>query len=264
MQPTPIRIVQISDMHLLADEEPLLGVNTTESYKAVLQAIKSDAVAPDLLLLTGDISQDETPASYIKIAEALTLLEAPAYYIRGNHDDHAAMASVYPRDTILEDKHIVLPHWHLILLQSQKPNAVEGYLESSQLTFLEDCLQVYPERHAIVVFHHHPIEIASRWADEIGLQNADALWSVLANYPAVKAILFGHIHQQFESNKNGIACYSAPSTCFQFKPKAEKFGLDPLSQGYRWLNLHADGHIETGVTRLPEYVGLFEEEARGY
>jgi Icc protein len=171
---------------------------------------------------------------------------------------------VYPRETILDDKHIVLPDWHLILLESQKPSAIEGHLAPSQLTFLQTCLAAHPERHAIVVFHHHPIPIGSPWADEIGLENADALWSLLANYPSVKAILFGHIHQQYEGEKNGIAYFSAPSTCFQFKPKSEKFGLDHVPQGYRWLNLYVDGRFETGVTRLPEYVGLYEEEARGY
>jgi Icc protein len=76
--------VQISDTHVLADDdEVLLGVNTTASLNAVLDQIKADPVRADLLLVTGDLSQDETAASYVKIADALTRLVVPAYCIPG-------------------------------------------------------------------------------------------------------------------------------------------------------------------------------------
>jgi Icc protein len=58
MVPKPIRIIQISDMHVLADDGALLGVNTTDSFNAVIQAIQTETTAPNLLLLTGDMSQD--------------------------------------------------------------------------------------------------------------------------------------------------------------------------------------------------------------
>jgi Icc protein len=264
MEVKPVRIIQISDMHVLADNEPLLGVNTTESLHAIIDYIKADAVEPDLMLLTGDMSQDESEASYIKIAALMKALAVPAYYVPGNHDDSEMMARVYPRDTIVEHKQIVLEKWQLILLDSHKPLLVEGYLAASELEYLEQCLKAYPHHHAIVVCHHHPAPVGSAWMDKIGIQNPDPLWQVLAAHPQVKLILFGHVHHQFEGEKQGIRYLSAPSTCFQFKPESDEFGLDYLSQGYRWLELHADGRFETGVRRLPEYIGRFEEKVVSY
>jgi Icc protein len=41
---------------------------------------------------------------------------------------------------------------------------------------------------------------------------------------------------------------STPSTCAQFLPKSEFFALDERPPAARWLELHADGRIETEVT----------------
>jgi Icc protein len=264
MELKPVRIIQISDMHVQADNKPLLGVNTTESLQAIIDYIKAEAREPDLMLLTGDMSQDESKASYIKIASLVKVLAVPAYYVPGNHDDSLVMATVYPRDTMVEHKQIVLEKWQLILLDTHKPAMVEGYLAASELDYLEQCLKAYPEHYAIVVCHHHPVSVGSVWMDKIGIQDPDQLWQVLAAYPQVKSILFGHVHHEYEGEKQGIRYLSAPSTCFQFKPQSAEFGLDNLPQGYRWLELYADGQLESGVTRLPEYVGRFEEQVEGY
>ena len=45
---------------------------------------------------------------------------------------------------------------------------------------------------------------------------------------------------------------STPSTCAQFLPRSEFFALDDRPPGLRWLELHADGHIETEVAWVPK------------
>ncbi len=260
-----IRIVQISDMHLLADDEAvLLGVKTTASFQAVIDAVSMDPVKPDVLILSGDLSQDESATSYRKLANQISTLHIPTYCIPGNHDNVEVMADVFPQQMVSVDKQMLLPGWQLILLESQRRGAVEGYLEPIQLAYLEQCLEAHPERHAIIVLHHHPVPIGSAWIDKIGLTNADVFWDVLAHYPKVKAVLFGHIHQHHESKKNAILCLAVPSTCIQFQPLSDKFGLQNIPQGYRWLNLYEDGRLETGITRLPNYVGFFDPNAKGY
>jgi Icc protein len=46
---------------------------------------------------------------------------------------------------------------------------------------------------------------------------------------------------------------STPSTCIQFKPGSKTFALDDLPPGYRRLDLHADGNIDTAVERLVDF-----------
>ena len=55
----PLRIVQLSDCHLFADESgKLLGLNTQFSLDKVLELVRREQPNPDLILATGDLSQD--------------------------------------------------------------------------------------------------------------------------------------------------------------------------------------------------------------
>lgn len=48
---------------------------------------KNQAIKSDLLLLTGDLSQDESMHSYLKLRELIEGLLIPTYWIQGNHDN---------------------------------------------------------------------------------------------------------------------------------------------------------------------------------
>lgn len=265
MNDSPVKIIQLSDMHLFANTKNiLLGVNTQESFEAVIELLKKEARNIDLILLTGDLSQDSSVAAYKRIADDLKLFNVPVYCVPGNHDDPHVMAQVYPRETISIHRHLILKNWQLILLNSHKANAVEGYLEQSELNYLQHCLQTYPEHEALVVFHHQPIPVGVQWLDKLGMTNAADLWEVLLRYPKVHTLLFGHVHQEYEQIHHRIRCYATPSTCFQFKPNQDNFGLEHVPPGYRWIHLFTDGHLETGTRRVAEYIGFFDKHAKGY
>jgi Icc protein len=265
MMNAPLRIVQISDIHHFASKDKtLLGVNTHDSFCALLDLLKKESKQPDFILLTGDLSQDGSEISYIQVSDLIKSFPVPAYWVPGNHDDSNMMAHVFPRDTISNQKHIVLDKWHIILLDSHIQGRVEGHLSTSQLTFLQQCLESYPKHHAIIVFHHQPIPVGSAWLDKLGINNADALWDVLKQFQNVHTILFGHVHQQHEGKKNNINYFSLPSTCIQFKTNSEPFALEKLPPGYRWVDLYPNGELKTGVTRLADYVGFFDSDAKGY
>jgi Icc protein len=259
------RIVQISDLHLYADKEKtLLGVNTHQSLTAALDLLKADAKQPDIILLSGDLSQDHSEIAYQHVIEAFKTFSAPIYYVPGNHDDKQKMPTLLSAKMFSDLKHIIVDQWQLILLDSQKPHAVEGFLSQTQLDFLEDCLQAYPTHRAIVVFHHQPVPVGATWLDKLGLENADELWSVLSRYPNSHTILFGHVHQEHQSKKNGIHCFSTPSTCIQFKRNSVDFALEELPPAYRWIDLYSNGDLKTAVCRAARYVGVFDKEAKGY
>jgi Icc protein len=125
-------------------------------------------------------------------------------------------------------------------------------------------LEQYPDHYAVIAFHHQPIAIGSYWLDQLGLVNAVDFWETIAHFPKVKTVLFGHIHQQYEGENSGVLCYSAPSTCIQFKPNSDQFTLDNIPPGYRWIDLHPRGNITTGIKRLARYSGVFDPFAKGY
>ena len=157
-----------------------------------------------------------------------------------------------------------LGHWRIILLDSSIPGAVPGYLADDQLQLLERALSEAPERHHLVCFHHHPVSIGCRWMEPIGLRNPDALFAVLERHPQVRAVLWGHIHQEFDQQRGGIRLLASPSTCVQFAPGSEEFQVDTTAPGYRWLRLHADGRLETGVSRVTGIHFEVDYSVKGY
>lgn len=265
MSQDPIHIVQVSDIHLFADtSKELLGVNTQNSFAAVVDLLTKDSDKIDIILLSGDLTQDQSPEAYQRVASMLSGFSMPIYYIPGNHDELATMQAVYPKNSIVNDKQIVFPHWQFILLNSQIRKAVPGFLAPSELSYLEACLKMYPQKNAAIVFHHHPLSVNTGWLDPIGLTNANEFWEVVSNYPQVKVVLFGHVHQEFAAKHGDVACYGAPSTCIQFKPNQVEFGLDHIPPGYRRMTLYANGDLTTEVLRCEAYIGNFDEQATGY
>ncbi|OAI49460.1 hypothetical protein AYO45_02530, partial [Gammaproteobacteria bacterium SCGC AG-212-F23] len=230
----------------------------------LINLLNQKQVNPDLILLTGDLSQDQSAESYQHLAEMIKPLQVPAYCIPGNHDDSDVMYEVFPKYNIAIERYIILKKWQIILLDSQKPDAVEGYLAPAQFKFLQKNLQQSPNHHTLLALHHHPVSVETTWLDNIGLQNAEAFWDALKDFTHVRAVLFGHVHSLHEGKKNGIQYFSTPSTCIQFKPRQAKFSLDKLPPAYRIIDLYANGTVKTEVHRLDHYVGVFEQDARGY
>lgn len=259
------QILQLTDMHLFSDiDERLLGVNTHDSFKAVIELANELHPDPDMIALTGDLSQDETMPAYERIAEMLSNYHCPKYWIPGNHDNIDYMNEVFPIFHLQQSKHMMLEHWQVIMLNSKKEGAVEGHLDDDQFELLEQSLAAHPEHHALLFMHHHPIHVGSKWIDNLMLDNHEKFWNCIAVHKNVRSIICGHVHQENESLHKGVKFYSSPSTCFQFKPNSEKFAVDSAMPGYRVIELMPDGKIKTSVHRLDNFDLNLNEATRGY
>jgi Icc protein len=110
----------------------------------------------------------------------------------------------------------------------------------------------------MVCVHHHPVEMASRWLDAVGIDNAEALFAVLDAHPQLRAISWGHVHQCFDARRRGVRLLATPSTCAQFLPLSEQFALDARAPAYRRLTLRSDGTLETDVVWVEPAAGELE------
>lgn len=245
-------MLQITDTHLFAEKrQTLLGVNTWESYQAVLNAIDRQQRALDLIVATGDLAQDQTPAAYQHFAKGIATFPVPCVWLPGNHDFQPAMYSALQETGVSPAKRVLAGNnWQILLLDSQVSGVPHGELSDFQLEWLESKLMETPHRHVLLLLHHHPLPSGCGWLDQHSLRNAPALDSLLARFPRVKHLLCGHIHQELDLNWNGRRLLSTPSTCVQFKPHCANFTLDTRSPGWRWLELYANGSLTTEVCRL--------------
>lgn len=261
-----VRVVQLTDTHLCrARGGTLLGMDTDHSLQAVIDLVKRERPAVDVLLGTGDLADGGAQAAYDRLQVYFDQLTADNYWLPGNHDGRAEMDAAASSPHRL-CKEIRAAGWQILLLDSQVPGEVGGGLGDAELTLLESALLRAQQQslHTLVCLHHQPVTIGCAWLDEQMVSDADAFFAVLDRYPGVKAVLWGHVHQEIDRQRNGVRLLASPSTCVQFAAGSANFKADDRPPGYRWLELHVDGRVETSVSRVWDTQFTVELDSGGY
>ena len=245
-----VRLTHFTDPHLFGSERgELRGVATRPSLAATLAHAKRQDWPPDALLVTGDIVNDDADG-YAPFRTMFEPLGLPVLCVPGNHDVPAAMRLELARAPFVLDGPVDLGLWRIVLLDSCLPGQAGGRLSAASLAALEAALAASPARHALVCLHHHPLPMASRWLDRVGLENAEAFLAAIDRHPNVRGVLWGHVHQSHDSLRRDVRMLATPSTCAQFLPRSDQFAVDRRPPGYRTLELKADGSIVTEVLWL--------------
>ena len=241
---TCIRIAQISDCHLPADpRQAYRGINPHDNLKALLKKVR--AKKPDLILASGDLSEDGSRISYDRLQSYFASLDTPVLALPGNHDNAELLAEVFPGspvDTIAISKH---GPWYIVRLNSCLPGKPEGRLSEKALLELEKFLQDSVQFHVLIALHHQPILMNSPWIDKYRLLEPEAFLALVDQNPNVKVLTWGHVHQVFTGERNGTAMLGNPSSAINGLPGAQKFTADILGPACRWLELGADGTVKT-------------------
>lgn len=257
---TPLRLCQLSDTHCYTEDAARLMWSPLPVYPNLSLIRVLDYVATsqvyDALIVSGDLAQEETAATYQRLNNLLDKFPAPVYVLPGNHDKPALMQTELKSSNIHLVQYTQLGHWHCLFLDTSRPLHGEGYLTAESLAMLQNNLANIPADHYVLVFlHHHPVPVYSAWMDKMGLQQPEHLWDILTRFPQIKAVAFGHIHSEFTGavfNNQGIeiSVYGTPATCVQLTHDNEQLGFKHTNPGWREFYLYPDGRLETKVHYL--------------
>lgn len=237
-----MKIVQITDSHLFAtDEAELFGVPSNQQFQRVIDDILITADV-DYLFFTGDISQDESEASYHYAAKVLAPVVGPIYWIPGNHDQQAYLQSVFSTKPNLKSCHTLdTSDWRFIFLNSNLAGSGVGFLAPDQLQILAQGLNT--QKNTAVVMHHHPMPVGSRLMDDYILKNTEEFWQ-LAH--AADLIICGHVHGDYSLAFGDVKVEAGPSTCYQIKKGASELQIEKRS-GYKIFEFTAHGYNATTI-----------------
>ena len=225
-----MKLIQISDCHLFASPELSAygDINPAQSLSAVLVAAVEQQ--PDGLLFTGDISGDDSVASYQLFTTLLNRWggEIPWRVIPGNHDNNAYFDQALKANWLQADTPWVLKGKYIHGLDTRLEGTL-GVIDDRQLASVTANIARAPDAGHLLAIHHHPVATGS-WMDKHALQNTAALTRWLSKHP-VTAVLHGHIHAETQAQLSDTPVLGVPSSCWQWQ-LSSKFGLASENQAF--------------------------------
>jgi len=150
-----MRIVQLSDLHL--SSQPLYGV--VDTLAALQLALRRLAAlpAPDLLLLSGDLTSAGRREEYALLRSLLAGLPFPCALLPGNHDDRDQLRAAFCEQAWAPPplccQRIDLDGGTLLLLDCIVPGEEWGEVAAPQIDWLESAC---PQRRPVLLALHHP------------------------------------------------------------------------------------------------------------
>lgn len=243
------KLLILSDSHLFGSRyQELFGVNTYQTLHKLSTHIGDAGGSYDLAVASGDLSEDGLSGAYEEFHDLTQGLASSFVWMKGNHDQFDNVSVELTKKYIHPEWH--LDPWSLIFLDTTLKGRDEGELGESELLRLEEFMEKYSDKHLLIFMHHQPIEVGSEFIDELGLLNHQEFWELVLRYQNLRGVIFGHVHQEYDSNVGEVRLLSTPSTAMQFKPFSRELDLDLSTLGYRNLTLNPDGSIDTKIHRI--------------
>ena len=252
-----MRVLQITDCHLLSRTDArVYGTDTYRSLNLVLDAAFGLDEPPELVLATGDLSEDGSPGSYQRLRELLLESGVPTYVVAGNHDSVQGMKRFLVGGPISMEPQIDVGSWRAIFLSSKVEGEPFGYLDDAELLRLTQTLAEERDRPAVVCVHHSAIPPCP--STGCLLRNNEAFLAVIEAHHNARVVLAGHAHLELSQQSRTATLLTTPATSSQCAHAQlgapvdhEDFWasheFDPRQHGFRMLTLHEDGSFDTQV-----------------
>ena len=201
MPPKPVRIAQISDLHIKSPGSLAYGrVDTASALERCVAALNEFKPRPDLVVISGDLADTPTAEEYEHLKRLLAQLELPFVGIPGNHDSRELMRAAFPLAAYASlsgplNQRVEIGGLDLVLLDSSVPGKPHGNLDVPTLQWLEATLASSPDRPALLFLHHPPFKTGIWHMDQQNLRNASELEPIVRRHLRVRLITAGHVHR---------------------------------------------------------------------
>ena len=181
-----MKIVQISDIHV--------GSLFRQEIFDILVDEINNKINPDLIIITGDLTDDGILFQFEKAVSEIKRLECEnKITIPGNHDyrhtGYLVFKKFFSSKQIYEFDDVVVA-----TLGTARPERDEGEVGYRQNLWLEKSLSKFQDKKKIIAMHHHLIGIPDTGSDKVIILDAgDTLRACLES--SVDLVLCGHKHR---------------------------------------------------------------------
>ena len=243
-----LRVLQISDCHLGASEDARYrGLPALDNLNRLLAL--ASIFDPQLIIVTGDISEDSSHASYQLFANSLAGQAARIVCLPGNHDLPAVMRETLEPAWLVSELGWSEAGWRFHLLDSTIADQAHGGLDAARLDTLAQALDAQEEPMALIFLHHQPLAVGSAWIDKYPLLQEQTFRRLIAAQPKVRAVGWGHIHHAWRRRIDNRLWLGCPSTVSNSRAFVDDFEYDSAGPAARWFRLFSDRRMATGILR---------------
>lgn len=212
-------IAHLSDPHVCAPGELYQGlVDSNGMLAAAVQRVVALDPAPNLVIITGDITEHATNAEYAHAQELLAPIRQPVLAIPGNHDEREAFRRAFAGHGFLPATgplHFVATEFgpvRVIGLDISVVGYHHGDIDDATIAWLEAALAQELDKPTLILMHQPPVETGIGFIDAYRCFNGDRLAALVSRYPAVERVLCGHVHRHMSMRFGGTIAQIAPST----------------------------------------------------
>jgi Icc protein len=213
-----VLIAQITDLHIGFDPANPDEFNR-QRLDAVLKVLIDGPNRPDLLLVSGDLTDGGDAASYRRCADLLAACPFPVYPCLGNHDRRGNFSAQFPKVPVADGfvqyslKHEGL---RLIVLDTHESGRHGGGFGEKRAAWLRARLAEDRETPTVLVMHHPPLDMGIAWmATDPAEPWVARFAAAIDGHRQIKAILCGHLHRAIVAPWRGTTVIVCPSTAPQ-------------------------------------------------
>lgn len=211
-------LAQITDTHVLADDSGEPGVvDNTARLALAVESINAERPAPDMVVATGDLTNDGKPGELAELVRLLGRLNVPVLVLPGNHDHRASMKAAFDQPWA-DAEHLSwvadVGEVRIVGLDTQLPGEGGGMFDPEREAWLAGALAdaAAADRPVVIAMHHPPFASGLAWMDGGQLARADAFAEVVRANPHVTRILCGHLHRPVVTTVGGVTTSVGLST----------------------------------------------------
>ena len=212
-----MKFVQVSDIHLGAPGEFIMGCSPTERLNACFKDINSWHSDAEFCVITGDLTEFAEPAAYRHLKKIIKAFPLPCYLMLGNHDDRKVFQSIFV--DYWQDKNGYVQYSHrtkngiFLFLDTTKEGSDvhEGQMCNLRLDWLKEALISAADQPTYIFMHHPPFDIGVHYVDKIKLVESEGFGETLKYGQNIKHVFFGHVHRMTSVFWKGIQFTSVPS-----------------------------------------------------
>lgn len=214
-QPDTMKIIQLTDLHLVGHNGTLGGVDPLKRLHLCLEDIRTHHGDAEFCVLTGDLADRGNLEAYDALHGALETLPMPCHLMLGNHDNRDTFARCFPETPRDSNGYIQSSTRQggadFLFLDTNETQTHSGSYGKDKLIWLQDRLAASQNRPVYLFMHHPFFDIGIPSLDQIKLKNPDALGAVLQQAGNIKHIFMGHVHRPISGSWHSIPFSTLPA-----------------------------------------------------